>query len=238
MKRIICLLLAAALCLCLFAACAKEEEPAEDQETVSDTQDTAPETTEEPEETQEPSEEDTKAQQEEVLQGFLEKLDQLNAAMDELDMATVLEMLDQLEADLDAMDPDTYAMVEAETTDEDGVTLRENLVSWRDIVNQVCIHNTAILQPAYVITASNMGSALVNDGGEFAAYNTYFDDKDACKQGFAQYKEYISQFGTITEEDDESFKLTDEAGNELEVRMSLYSKAGTVQVRIPSFTEE
>ena len=171
-----------------------------------------------------------------TLESFLDKINQFQAAaFDEVDVGKALELLDGLRQDLAAMDPDMYDEISAEVAGDGGKTLEENFDEWQASLEEMCIHNTTIAQPVYVLTTPVMGATLINDGGDFAAYNTYFERDEWCEAAYEEYKEYITQHGTITEEDDESFTLDDGNGNELVVRMSTTSSAGVLQVRVPSF---
>lgn len=171
-----------------------------------------------------------------MTKAFLDDLNQLVPALNERNIVRCYELIDSMEAALDKMPPSVREQVLDATKDADGKNIQENFDNYRSTLESLCVHNTKIAAPVFVVESD--GGNLVNDHGDFAAYNAAFllgSTESRCRSAFAAYKEYISQYGTISDETDSSFKVTDPDGNVLEVLMSIHSRAATLQVRVPRF---
>lgn len=173
----------------------------------------------------------------ESLNAFLDKITQMNTALDEMDIPLVYTMIADMRTELSSMNEDLYAAVSEATTTEDG-TLEEQMESWEAILEQICIGDSQLAAPPYVVSVTSDGYTPVDNGNGFVAYNTYFTSVSAAEQAYDEYKTYLSQYGTISNEEDsgdeQTCVFTGESGQEWTIRLSDHGEMAVLQVRVPN----
>ena len=155
----------------------------------------------------------------------------LNDAVTVMDVAGCYAAMDAIRAAFDAMEPALYDIAIAATQREDGVSLPEALEQYEAILIECCVNDTHIALPAYTVTYPSQGAWLVNDHGDFAAYNWWAENESDLSAAMEEYKAYVSANTAITETAD-GFTFTDNSGNTVTV---LVTDSGILQVRVPRF---
>lgn len=155
----------------------------------------------------------------------------LNEAVAVMDVAACYEAIDAIHAAFDGMNPALYEVAVESTASEDGTTLLDAVSQYETTLAECCVNDTKIAQPAYVVTYAAQGAWLVNDHGEFAAYNWWAENEDDTASALAEYKAYVAENTAVTETDD-GFTFLDNSGDTVTV---LISTNGILQVRVPRF---
>lgn len=96
-----------------------------------------------------------------MAQAFLEDMKQLAPALNARNIVFCHELIDSTEAALDKIPPSVREQVLDATKDSDGKNSQENFSSYRSALKSLCIHNTKMAAPAFVIESD--GGTLVND---------------------------------------------------------------------------
>ena len=141
-----------------------------------------------------------------------------------------MEALEAMEAELEAMDADVREAILLVSAHEDE-DIYDLFEQYRSIPALYCVNNTLYAQPNFVISCPITGAWLVNDHGNFAAYNVWITDSGDMDEALQQYQEYISRYTTVTTSGS-SFTFLDEDGQTCTV---LDSGNGILQVRVPRF---
>ena len=155
----------------------------------------------------------------------------LNDAVTVMDVAACYAAMDAIRAAFDAMEPALYDIALAATAGEDGVTLPEALEQYEAILVECCVNDTQIALPAYTVTYPSQGAWLVNDHGDFAAYNWWAENESDLSAAMEEYKAYVSTSTAISETAD-GFTFADNSGDTVTV---LITDSGILQVRVPRF---
>ncbi len=167
---------------------------------------------------------------------MLDAIADLGEAVEKADVPGCLAVLAHIEEMLPKLTPELR-----EEMDElvggvyAGHDLEAMITMVREYTELIVIHNTTIAVPGYVVTPAHENTYLVNDHGDFAAYNTIFWNKYDAEEAFEEYKAYISQYATISEDTGDTFVATDDSGNVITVILTQSSKYSNVQVRVPRF---
>lgn len=165
------------------------------------------------------------------ITGYLSALD---AAVVERDFITCYASIDAIRNEMNGMEPELYEIVAAVTTDDEGNKLLDNLDDYEAVIKECCVNDTYLAQPGYVVTIESQGFWLVNDHGDFAAYNWWATDADDVDDAYEQYKEYVSKFVEINDTGS-SFTFLDNSGNTVTVLCNITGDNGVLQVRVPRF---
>lgn len=161
---------------------------------------------------------------------YIEKLSDMSNYFTSYDFVHGMEALEAMEAELEAMDADVREAILLVSAHEDE-DIYDLFEQYRSIPALYCVNNTLYAQPNFVISCPITGAWLVNDHGNFAAYNVWITDTKDMDTALEQYQEYISQYTTVTT-NGSSFTFLDEDGQTCTV---LDSGNGILQVRVPRF---
>lgn len=174
----------------------------------------------------------------------IEKLSQqiwdINSALNQMDLFSGHTMIESVRQELNSMDPELYDMAVKITLDEFSQELPDQLDTFEEYITLFWVNNTYFAQPIYVVSPEAYSHNIVNDHGEFAAYNWFSLDRDEAEKAFEEYKEYVSKHTEINETGTFSFTFLDNSGNKVSVALSsdMLSSGyylSQIQVRVPRF---
>ncbi len=147
------------------------------------------------------------------------------------------EAMDAIAALRDAMAVAHFDVVDAFVSscgEADVQGMENTLINLEATIDTVCIHNTLIAKPEYILEKyASKGGWLVNDHGDFAAYNWWCTNGSDLENAYQDYKLYVSGLTTIQDHGD-TFTFEDHDGNTLTVRYD-NGKNAILQVRVPRF---
>lgn len=163
----------------------------------------------------------------------------LDAAWEEMDINAcrkALASIRTLKSTWEELNPEYVAVIlDAMSTDEFECTLDDlEFENCDELFDEACINDTSLAQPGYVVSVELEGHWLVNDHGDFAAYNVWVSDPADLSKAINEYKEYVMQYTNITE-NGETFSFLNDSGETCQVVISSTSKSAMFQVRVPRF---
>lgn len=174
----------------------------------------------------------------------IEKLSQqiwdINSALNQMDLFSAHTMIESMRQELNSMDPELYDMAVKITLDEFSQELPDQLDTFEEYITLFWVNNTYFAQPIYVVSPEAYSHNIVNDHGEFAAYNWFSLDRDEAEKAFEEYKAYVSKHVEIEEVLKYKFTFLDNSGNKVSVELSsdMLSSGyylSEIQVRVPRF---
>lgn len=165
-----------------------------------------------------------------LVYGFIDDLSVMTDYFTKYDFIHGMELLDKLEAQLAEMSEEDRALV-LEVTSRDGEPITTALDALRTSAEGMSIHNTLYAQPGYVVSYPTNGGWIVNDRSDFSAYNVWLVNEGDVDKAIKEYREYISQFTTVSDSGS-SFTFQDDEGKTVTV---LNGGHGILQVRVAPF---
>jgi len=180
-------------------------------------------------ETLEEAEEAYEKAKDDLMEDVMAQVDSFNENMDVMNMAGIKENIAAIRELFDSMEPDVKGEI-LQATSQGEETLLSLCDKMESLLPDLCVPNTDLARPEFVVTVDLVGAWIVDDRTDFDYYNVWCTDEYDVYTAFEEYCAYLASYVTVNQEADGSVSFTDDLGQTCYVRTAT---KGVLQVLVP-----